>query len=270
MEGYIFSNQYSQPIGTEKLHRRYNPARDDHAIFPESKLNTMNATGYTVIEGNNAFIGYVYLNENADNDLLVDGFERILGTCIDDADSDNDGISDGEEVLNYPRTDPMDVVTACGNVAPLEYTWKDNATGTLYTNLAFPPYALGYHFTPQVDGVIDQLGGYFGGTNIVKLFKKNTGELLAQTSVESNNKWEYNSITPVSVQAGTQYTVAVYTETGDASYRYLGSTPFPRTFDSVRIDGSTAAYTGTNPNAIPTVQTLMYMYGQADIRFTAF
>ncbi len=267
MEGYIFSNQNPQPVGTEKLHRRYNFARDDHAIFPESKLSAMNAAGYTYIEGNNAFIGYVYLNENADNDLLVDGYERAIGTCINDSDTDNDGISDGEEVLNYPRTDPVDVVTACGNTAQPEYTWKNNATGTVITNIPWN-YAMGYHFTPQVDGTIDQLGGFFNGTKLVKLFNKNTGTLLAQTSVSANNNWSYGSISPMSVQAGTQYTVAVYLNGSGASYRYVGSNFFPETYDSIKINGSTYAYTGYNPNIRPTNNIVSYMFGQADIRFT--
>lgn len=268
IEGYIFSNQYSQPIGTEKLQRRYNTARDDHAIFPENKLNTMDAAGYTVIEGNNAFIGYVYLNENADNDLLVDGFERAIGTCLYDADSDNDGKSDGDEVFDYPRTDPLDVVTSCDTTAQPQYTWKDNAAGTLSTDITWD-YAMGYHFTPQVNGTIDQIGGFFNGTKIVKLFNKSTGALLGQTTVTANNSWNYGFITPVTVQAGVQYSVVAYLAGSGATVRQLGGYFFPKTFGSIRIDGSTYISTSSNPNAIPTFTNRHWMWGQADIRFTA-
>ncbi len=112
IEGYIFDDDYPAPTGTEKLYRRYNPSRDDHAIFPESKLSIMTTAGYTETSGN-SFIGYVYLNSDADSDNLIDGFERTIGTCLTDSDTDNDGISDGEEVLGYPRTDPISTVVAC-------------------------------------------------------------------------------------------------------------------------------------------------------------
>ena len=267
IEGYIFSNQYPQPIGTEKLQRRYNSTRDDHAIFPENKLNTMNVAGYTVIEEGNPFIGYVYLNENADNDLLIDGFERAIVSCLYDADSDNDGKSDGEEVFDYPRTDPISVVTACDTSAQPQYTWKDNAAGTLYTDINWN-YAMGYHFTPLINGTIDQIGGFFNGTKVVKLFNKNTGVLLGQTTVTANNSWNYGFISPVSVQAGVQYTVVAYLAGSGATVRQLGANFFPIAFGSIRIDGSTYISTSSNPNAIPTISNPHWMWGQADIRFT--
>jgi hypothetical protein len=41
--------------------RKYNPARDDNAIFPETSLNSMIADGYTDNSGSD-WIGYVYVN----------------------------------------------------------------------------------------------------------------------------------------------------------------------------------------------------------------
>ncbi len=124
---------------------------------------------------------------------------------------------------------------------------------------------MSYHFTPQVNGTINQLGGYFNGTKVVKLFNKITGVLLAQTTVSAGNNWAYSSITPVTVQAGVQYTVAVYMAGSGGSYLNVGSGYFPRTFDNVRIDATTYASTSSNPN----ISNTIYMYGQADIRFTA-
>ncbi len=115
IEGYIFDDDYPQPDLTEKLYRRYNTSRDDHAIFPASKLSEMTAAGYTQTSGN-SFIGYVYTNSDTDNDKLIDGFESMIGTCLSDADTDNDGLSDGDEVLGYPRTDPITTVVACGGL----------------------------------------------------------------------------------------------------------------------------------------------------------
>lgn len=114
IEGYVYDDTYSKPTGTEKLIIKYNSARDDHAIFPESKAAAMAAAGYTGSGGISDVLGYVYLNTDSDSDGLVDGFERIIGTCITDAHTDNDTIPDGLEVMGYPRTDPISSVVACG------------------------------------------------------------------------------------------------------------------------------------------------------------
>lgn len=63
IEGYIFPKNNPQPSGTVRLMRKYNPDRDDHAIFPETELNNMLAEGYTLNSGSE-WLGYVYLNSN--------------------------------------------------------------------------------------------------------------------------------------------------------------------------------------------------------------
>ena len=40
---------------------KYNPTRDDHAIFPETALSTMIMQGYTQDSGSD-WLGYVYPN----------------------------------------------------------------------------------------------------------------------------------------------------------------------------------------------------------------
>ncbi len=112
IEGYIFPRSGSQPSGTVRLFRKYNPARDDHAIFPESELATMQALGYTQNSGDD-WIGYVYPNTDSDFDDLIDGFEDLAGTDTADPDSDGDGLADGQEVLEYPYSDPLNA--ACSN-----------------------------------------------------------------------------------------------------------------------------------------------------------
>jgi serine protease len=101
IEGYIFPKTASVP-GTVKLLRRYNPVRDDTAIFPESQLAAMQAEGYTQLSGSD-WLGYVYPNVDSDGDGLINGFETILGTNAFGADSDLDGRPDGAE---YPLADP--------------------------------------------------------------------------------------------------------------------------------------------------------------------
>lgn len=61
IEGYIYPKTMSQPTGTVKLMRKYNPARDDHAIFPETQLAYFAGLGYTQNSGSD-WLGYVYPN----------------------------------------------------------------------------------------------------------------------------------------------------------------------------------------------------------------
>src|SRR5690606_32079840 len=61
IEGYIYPKSLPQPPGTEKLMRKYNPSRDDHAIFPESWLAYFTSLGYTQNSGSD-WLGYVYPN----------------------------------------------------------------------------------------------------------------------------------------------------------------------------------------------------------------
>lgn len=63
IEGYLYPKTMAQPVGTMRLMRKYNPERDDHAIFPESRLSAMAAQGYTQNSGSD-WIGYVYPNTN--------------------------------------------------------------------------------------------------------------------------------------------------------------------------------------------------------------
>ena len=54
-------------------------------------------------------LGYVYLNQDTDNDGLIDGQEIILGTNINNNDTDNDDILDGIEYppAGVPFSDPL-------------------------------------------------------------------------------------------------------------------------------------------------------------------
>ncbi|WNG58657.1 S8 family serine peptidase [Archangium gephyra] len=61
IEGYIYPKTMPQPTGTVRLMRKYNQDRDDHAIFPETKLGSMEAQGYTADTGSD-WMGYVYPN----------------------------------------------------------------------------------------------------------------------------------------------------------------------------------------------------------------
>src|SRR4051812_36103372 len=59
-------------------------------------------------------------------------------------------------------------------VGDTQTPWSSNATGTLYLDQSWN-YAMGYHFTPKVDGFVTNLGGFFRGAKTVKLFDTATG-----------------------------------------------------------------------------------------------
>lgn len=63
IEGYTYPKAMAQPPGTVKLMRKFNPTRDDHAIFPATALSTMQAQGYTHNTGSD-WLGWVYPNTN--------------------------------------------------------------------------------------------------------------------------------------------------------------------------------------------------------------
>jgi hypothetical protein len=86
------------------LLRRYHATRRDFAIFPESEAGQY--PGYEPYPGLAEVVAYVYPNVDSDLDGLIDGSERLLGTGAATPDSDGDGVSDGDEVHVYHRSDP--------------------------------------------------------------------------------------------------------------------------------------------------------------------
>ncbi len=144
--------------------------------------------------------------------------------------------------------------------------WQTHGSGRLRTNVRWHQ-AMGYHFTPIVEGRITALGGYFNGTKHVKLFETSTGTLLASAIVTDDNIWSYTDISPVSVHVGQRYTVAVYLEGTGGSLRSALTTRFPMFAGPIRIEGSTHTSTRFHPEAKPRSTLRTKMYGQADILF---
>jgi hypothetical protein len=164
---------------------------------------------------------------------------------------------DSWEVRGFDPPPPPPVVE--------ETPWQSNVNGTLGTPRS-SYYAMGYKFTPLASGKITALGGYFGGTKTVKLFQ-GTNELAA-ASVASNKTWAYADITPASVTAGTQYTVAVYLE-GSGGTQRTSIASLPRTYGSLRIDAATQVSTLFRRSAIPTSNFTpnTTLLGQPDVKF---
>ena len=141
-----------------------------------------------------------------------------------------------------------------------------SATGTGYSW----SYIMGYKFTPQVDGCITKLGGYFDGSKTVRLWKVSSEELIAKVTVpDPNYSWTYADITSVPVTAGEQYYIGVSMGGSGGCYKNLGtSNRLPNTYGNIIID--IMAYrnnydSDTYPSSM--YSTNAYFYGMADITF---
>ena len=144
--------------------------------------------------------------------------------------------------------------------------WQSNQNGALcYLRTTSLGYTMGYSFTPQKDGKIIRLGGFFEGDKIVKLWNKQTGEELASATVAGKFKeWHYTDISPINVEADTTYIVAAYMGSSGMAYQYAID-PFPQAYGDIVIESS--AY--TRGHARPTDYNKYAMPGQVDVVFTS-
>jgi hypothetical protein len=138
--------------------------------------------------------------------------------------------------------------------------------GTLYTNMA-GDYIVGYAFTPNKTLTATALGGLFNGTRTVYLFKRSTGTLLASASVTAANAWSYTRITPVTLAAGTSYTVAVYTAGSGAAYR-TGLSSMPSVAADASIEGTCSRASSTAEPCASSGLVQGNDYGLADVQYT--
>ncbi len=124
-------NLSCRPTGTTAIYRLYHAAKDDWALVPEPDRTTYEENGYHSVPQVFAGVGFVYANVDSDQDLLIDGWERLLGTNPANPDTDCDGLSDGFEVRGYRLTGPPG---AHGYRDPLDgpcfpYFWDGFETG---------------------------------------------------------------------------------------------------------------------------------------------
>lgn len=85
----------------QPLYLRYNtsPGVESYALLLGSQLTLPEFQGYQPLVGRQHLVGYVFPNQDSDQDFLIDGQERLLGTSHLHADTDCDGSFDGDE---YP------------------------------------------------------------------------------------------------------------------------------------------------------------------------
>lgn len=133
IEGYIYPRCTPEPscipAGATRLYRLYHEDRDDYSVFPESQLAHFQSLGYISQPSLNDWIGYVYETVDSDGDHVIDGFEGLIGTNPSVSDSDGDGASDGQEILDFPYSDPLDGPT-CDTVFADSFDSGDTAAWT--------------------------------------------------------------------------------------------------------------------------------------------
>lgn len=127
-------------------------------------------------------------------------------------------------------------------------------------------YTMGYRFTPDSDGFIDGLGGYFEGTKKVTLWD-NGGIVLATANVTPApaNNWTILDIIPVPVSAGQTYWVGVYVASSGGA-RFVKASPA----SSAGITMTGGYYRSGDvvlPTSSPTFSPTNW-YGTADVSFT--
>lgn len=110
IEGYIYPQQYSGATGVVPLWRGYNSSVDNHGLF----INDSVPEGY---DEEVTLLGYVYPNQDTDNDHLIDGFERLIGSNPLRADTDFDDVKDGVE---FPPDSIADVQNSPIDIGHLE------------------------------------------------------------------------------------------------------------------------------------------------------
>jgi hypothetical protein len=138
--------------------------------------------------------------------------------------------------------------------------------GTLYTDVA-GDYTAGYAFTPNKSLTLTHLGGLFNGTRTVYLYNRSTGAVLASASVSSANAWIYTRITPITLTAGTSYTVAVYLPGTGGSYR--GGLAMPTVRADASIEGTCYRPSSTAEPCASSGLIPGNNYGMADIKYAA-
>ena len=156
-------------------------------------------------------------------------------------------------------------------IRPLEFALK----GKQPTHVDLPTRRLasGYLFTPNVDGRITALGGFFSGRKEVQLIERSKVTVLASAWVTSTNSWEYVDLErPVSVKKGVEYAVVVLLG-GDGGFGYAdGESQFQFQTQAERITGKGGYLTITDsvdlmPGGSFSRGSPSLFVGQADVAF---
>ena len=139
------------------------------------------------------------------------------------------------------------------------------------TNIGWT-YLMGYRFTPQTNGTVTQLGGYYNGTKTVYLWRWSDGLFLGSVSNSSSNNWTYTNLeTAASLTSGTEYFVGVALNGSGGTYFRTGGSGLPITYGNIRINYVAYKSGSFSSNTMPTSWSSStqtgYYYGVPDITF---
>ena len=132
-------------------------------------------------------------------------------------------------------------------------------------------YLMGYRFTPQTNGTVTQLGGYYNGTKTVYLWRWSDGLFLGSVSNSSSNNWTYTSLeTAASLTSGTEYFVGVALNGSGGAYIQANGS-LPNTYGNIKINYTVYKTGSFNSTTMPTSYTrdveIGYYFGMSDITF---
>jgi hypothetical protein len=189
-------------------------------------------------------------------DATVEGSCYLAGSIAEPCASS--GLISGS---NYGMADFQYTVSAGGN-GPL-YQPTD---GYLATDVGWY-YNMGYAFTPNKTLTVNALGGFFNGTKTVYLYNRSTGAVLASASVSAANSWGYTAITPVTLAAGTPYTVSVDLGGTGGAYR-ANMSSMPSVLGDATLNGTCYRYGSTAEPCGYSGLIQGTNYGMADIKYS--
>ncbi|HYN21765.1 MAG TPA: hypothetical protein VE078_12445, partial [Thermoanaerobaculia bacterium] len=165
-----------------------------------------------------------------------------------------------------PSAGSCDVAEACVEPIGTSGPMYQPADGVLNTNVSWN-YNMGYGFTPNKSLTVTSLGGFFNGTKSVYLYNRSTGAVVASATVTAANSWGYSPITPVTLSAGTPYSIAVYLAGSGGAYR-SGVAAMPRVLADATIDGS-CYRSASAAEPCSSAMVASTNYGMADFQYAA-
>ena len=146
------------------------------------------------------------------------------------------------------------------------------SSGLSYDTRSVPwNYLFGFTFTPQVNGTITRLGGYYNGTKTVYLWWFSDGSYLGSVSNYASNTWTYTDLeSSVSVVSGIEYFVGVAINGSWGARIYFSDGNLPYTYGNVTINKSYYERGSFSSTTMPTNWdgvNLQYTWVVPDITF---
>ena len=148
------------------------------------------------------------------------------------------------------------------------YVWQSVENGELAGNETAKDY-LGFRFSPDVDGYISELCGFFSGTKPVDLYDS-AYNLLASASVTSYERWNCARIAPVPLRQGRDYYVVGEMDGGPYYYRLqdVRSGQLPKLSFNVFIKNGVMQPL-SYPFGSDAQKSDVIVFGMVDVKFTA-